>query len=122
MLVINLQNIEQLIFYDTKLRVLLPDLRHIIDQWLMSQRVPVLRSIKTSSLSDMITSLDQNHINILEKYFNDTVILDRIDYHIVKNVTLPLDADIEKDLVSCEEFNNFAIGRDVEQVYISFWR
>lgn len=122
MVLINLQNIEELIFLDNMVRTLLPDLRHIFDQWLLSKRVPTLRSLRLRSLMDMLNSLTNEHIRKLEEYYQDSLALDKIDYHIVRNVTLPLSFNADKELSDFVGYSNFIIGRDEEQVYISFWR
>ena len=122
MVLLNLQNIEELIFLDNMVRTLLPDLRHIFDQWLLSKRVPTLRSLRLRSLMDMLNSLSNEHIRKLEEYFQDSLALDKIDYHIVRNVTLPLSFNADKELSDSVGYSNFAISRNGDQVYICFWR
>ena len=122
MVLINLANIEELIFSDNNVRVLLSDLRHIFDQWLLSQRVPTLRSLRLRSFMDLINSLTKDHVRKLEEYFQDSIALDKLDYHIVKNVTLPLNFDANKELSDFVGFGSFSVSRDAEQIYISFWR
>lgn len=120
MIVINIKNIEELILRNSKIKEFLPDLRHIFDQWLLSVRIPFLRTTKLKSSIDLLNSLNSNHIKLLEDYFQDTIILDRLDYHIVKNVNLNLDSIKSKDLDF--DFGQFAISRNADQLYISFWR
>lgn len=122
MVLINLQNIEELIFFDNTAHALLSDLRHIFDQWLLSKRVPTLRSLRLRSLMDMLNSLNNEHIRKLEEYFQDSIALDKIDYHIVRNVTLPLGFNATKELSDFVSYGNFSISRDAEQIYISFWK
>lgn len=122
MVLLNLKNIEELIFLDSSVRTLLPDLRHIFDQWLLSKRVPTLRSLRLRSLMDMLNSLKNEHIRKLEEYFQDSLALDKIDYHIVRNATLSLDFNADKELLDYVGYGNFTISRNAEQVYISFWR
>lgn len=122
MLVINLSNVEDLIFRDVKVRSLLPDLRHIFDQWLMAQRIPYLRSIRRRSLMDFLNSLNNEHIIILEHHFQDSVVLAKIDYHIVRNLTAPV-LEFEKELNRLDSnFQNVAISRDGSSIYLSMWR
>ena len=122
MLVVNLQNVEELIFQDNNVRQLLPELRHLFDQWMLSKRIPSLRSLRLQSFMDLLNGLSADHIAKLEEYFEDGLVIDKLDYHIVKNLTLPLEFDPDKELVDCKGYNSFAVTRDAEQVYISFWR
>lgn len=122
MLIVNLQNVEDLIFRDAKVRSLLPDLRHIFDQWLLAQRIPYLRSIRSRSLMDFLNNLGDEHVAILEEHFQDSVVLAKIDYHIVRNLTAPI-LEFEKELNRLDSnFQNLAISRDKEFIYLSMWR
>lgn len=122
MLVINLSNVENLIFMDAKVRSLLPDLRHVFDQWLMAQRIPYLRSIRRRSLMDFLNSISDEHVAILEEHFQDSVVLAKIDYHIVRNLTAPI-MEFEKELNRLDSyFQNIAISRDESSTYLSMWR
>lgn len=122
MLLLNLQNVEGLIFSDEKIRSLLPELRPAFDQWLLSKRVPALRSLRLRSLMDVLNGLTGDQVIVLEEYFGDNIALDRLDYHVTKNVTLPLDFNSDKELADCVSYSNFAISRDEGRLYISFWR
>lgn len=122
MVFLNLQNIEELIFFDNTLRTLLSDFRHIFDQWLLSKRVPTLRSLRLRSLMDLMNGLKPEHVRKLEEYFQDSIALDKLDYHIVRNVTLPLNFNANKELSDVTGFSNLVVSRDEEQVYLSFWR
>lgn len=122
MVLLNLENVEELIFLDSTVRTLLPDLRHIFDQWLLSKRVPTLRSLRLRSLMDFLNSLTPTHVRKLEEYFHDSLALDKLDYRIVRNTTLPLGFNADKELSDFVGFGNFTMSRDAERVYISFWR
>jgi hypothetical protein len=122
MLILNLENIENLIFHDSKLRSLMPDLHHIFDQWLMAQRIPYLRSLRLRSLMDLLNNLNDEHIALLSSYFQDSVVLTKLDYHIVRNFTVPIN-EFERELNQLDSsFQNMTISRDEGSLYISFWR
>ncbi len=122
MLSINLQNIEELLLSDKHVKNMLPDLRHVFDQWLFSQKLPYLRSLRVRSQMDLLNGLTTEHLDKLEAYFQDTILLGKIDYHIVKNKTLPLDFIADRELSEFDGFGNLAISRDERQVYVSCWR
>ena len=42
MIVINLQNVEELIFFDKETYELFPDSKVYFDQWMLAQRIPSL--------------------------------------------------------------------------------
>jgi hypothetical protein len=123
MIVINLKNVEELIFQKAELRKLLPDLQHLFDQWHLSYRLPALGSLRTKSKLDLINLMSDEHIRVLEEYFQDSVVIDKLNYNIVKNILFPLDLERLGGLLSdVEGFANFTISRDVDKVYISMWR
>ncbi len=122
MLIINLQNIEDLIFRNTEVINLLVDLRHIFDAWLLANRIPFLRSQRTKALVDLLNALRNNHISLLEEYFKDVIVLDKIDYCVIKNISLPLEFNPDQELSSFENFGNFTLFREEDKIYISFWR
>lgn len=117
---LNLQNIEDILFMDKKIQRLFPEFRHYFDQWMISKRVPGMQTLGKKTLMDMLNSLDVEHLNKLEEYFNDKIILEKIDYHIVKNKVFTLD-----NMPEWCEFNDyidFCITRNKEDAKITFWR
>lgn len=123
MIVINLKNVEDLILKKAELRKLMPDLSHLFDQWHLSCRHPALRSMGTKAKLDLINMIGADHISVLNEHFQDSVILDKLNYDIVKNVSFPVDLDRLGGLLSnVEGFANLAISRDADYVYVSLWR
>lgn len=122
MLLLNIHNVEECIFNKPKVRNLLPDLRHVFDQWLLSSKIPTLRSLRMRSLMDLINSLTADHIEVLENYFQDKIVLDKLDYHIIKDLKLSLSFDPDKEFSNSSDFGNFAISRKADNLYICFWR
>jgi hypothetical protein len=122
MLLINLHNVEQMIFSDAECRALLPDLRHLFDQWMLSKRVPTLRSLRMRSLMDLINGLTSDHVRTLEEYFHDKIALDKLDYHIVRSLKLPLEFDPDREFADFSDYSEFVISRSADQLYVSFWR
>ena len=118
---INLNNIEELIFYDKKLCKLLPELKHCFDQWTLAKRFPELRPMGRRAIMDLLNSLENEHIAILENYFNTKITLDKLDYHLVKNYDFSLD-EAEEKLSEIKGFANFSSYRNGDRLYLSFWR
>lgn len=114
MLIINYQNIEELIFMNKHIHQHLPHLRHLIDQWVTSHRL-FMPYFKQQAKLDMLAKLPEN-IELLENFFNDTIIINSINQNITLNKTIPLDGEINED------FNNFTANRDEKCLYITFWR
>ena len=89
---------------------------------MIAQRIPYLRSIRRRSLMDFFNNLNSEHIALLEEFFHDTIVIAKIDYHIVSNYTLSI-TEAERELNQFDsDFQNLAISRDESSVYISMWR
>ena len=123
MIVINLQNVEELIFFDKETYELFPDSKVYFDQWMLAQRIPSLRSLGKRSVIDFLNSVTDEGIERLESYFEDSVTLELIDYHIVKTHSFNVE-DVEEKLnyTSTVGYNNFNVSRNKNIVNITFWR
>ena len=121
MMHINLQNVEQLIFTDKSLRLLLSDFQQFFDSWKVAQMVPSLRNLGKRSVLDFMNALQPQHVEILESYFGDIVVIDNLDYHIVKDIISDLD-DAEMTLSDFDGFVDVAAYRDENSIYICIWR
>jgi len=123
MIKINIKNIEQLVLQDVKVRDTLPEFRHLFDQWLLSYRIPALSNMKKQAMLDLLNSLDGAHLEKLARFFNDMVFVEKLDYHIVKNLEFFIDeTTIERDLTNYGSYNNIAISRNANYCYITLWR
>jgi len=117
---INLQNIEQLLFFDKKAQALLPEFRHFFDQWQLGQRIPGMKTLGQRSVLELLNSLNENHLRKLEEYYADTILLDKVDHRLVAHHEWPVD---EADgLCEFAGYRDFCLGRDKDRIYISFWR
>ena len=122
MIILNLDNVEELVFFDKALRTKLPKLKYIFDQWRLSKAIPAMRQIGKKNLMDFLNAVSQDHISIMSEYFGDEVRIDKLDYSIVKNVEYDL-GGMADGLNSCDDwFANFVVSRDSDRGYISFWR
>lgn len=123
MININLKNIEELVLKNPKAKSLFPDLRHLFDQWLMSYRFPALDTMRKQAIMDLLNSLDGTHIEKLARLLSDMVFIEKLDYHIVKNLNFPIDSfSIERELTNYDSYANIALSRSADQIYITMWR
>lgn len=123
MININLRNIEELVLKNVQTKSILPDLRHLFDQWLLSYRFPALNNMRKQAIMDLLNSLNGTHIEKLATLLGDMVIVEKLDYNIVKNISLFIDGfSIERELTNYDSYTNIAINRSADQVYLTFWR
>ena len=118
---INLKNIEEIIFFDKKLQLLLPEFRHFFDQWQLGQQIPGMKTLARRSVLDVLNALDKNHIKKLEEYFNESILIDKIDYKIIAH----FDTNIENEtqnLCNFVGYKEFCLHRNKDKISISFWR
>lgn len=121
---LNFSNIEELIFYDRTAQGLLPvELFSLFEQWRLAQKIPALRGLGKQAVLDVLNALTEEHILSLEEYFGEKITLEKLNYSVVKNLSLPLEEiDLCQELCELEGFDYFSTWRDEEKVYISFWR
>jgi hypothetical protein len=122
MLLLNLDNVEELIFQNREARKLLPEFRQLFDQWKLARMIPSMKNLGRRSVLDFLNSVESSHEKILGSLFGDEVQVDRMAYNIVNNQVFLLDS-AEKTLNEGSEwFTNFSLDRDGERLYVCFWR
>lgn len=114
---INLKNIEEQIFFNSEIKKLLPDFQNLFYQWEMSKTYPGFGNLGKNSLSKFMDSLERTHIDILEKYFGETVYIKNVNPNIVQDISL-------NNANLCESYNllDFCCYRDKDAVHLTFWR
>jgi len=122
MIVINLQNIETILFKNPEVKIILSDLRYIFDQWLLSYRLPALTRMRKQSLIDLLNILDGTHIEKLAKLFKNVVFIEKVQHRLVKNLDLPIMDSVENVLAECNGYKNIAISRNADKLSITFIR
>lgn len=116
---INLQNIEEQIFFDKKIHALLPEFRHYFDQWQLSKVYPGFGNLGSRSVVDLLNSIEAKHLRILEEYFGSSILLNKIDPKIVQNFQCSVD---DANLCEFSGYKDFCFFRDKNQMKITFWR
>jgi hypothetical protein len=119
MLIINLQNVRDLIVKDKKATSLLPEFKIFFDTWKFSLLSSTFKSLGEKALMDFLLALKPKHIEILEKYFNDSISINTVDYRVVKNRNFPLNKVEEFQM---DGYPYFSIYRDNSDLYITYWR
>lgn len=117
---LNLQNVEELIFYNNKIHSLLPELRHLFDQWKLGQTLPGLRTLAQRSILEFLNSLNDEQIKKLEEHFETTIIVDVLNYKLTSHYESSIDEAGE--LCKFSGYKEFALYRNKDQMYLSFWR
>jgi hypothetical protein len=120
-MILNLQNVEDLVFFDKKVWDTLPEFRPLFEQWALSKRVPGMQNLGKRSLIDFLNSLEKSHLDKLEEYFHDIIVLDKIDYHTVQNYNGKID-EIQSELCRFEGFVDFSAYRKGDQISLTFWK
>jgi hypothetical protein len=117
---INLKNIEEIFFFDKKLQELLPEFRHLFDQWTLSQRAVGLKALGQSSVLELLSKLNDSHKKKIEKYFDKEIFINKLNYKLVDHY----DCHIESAEKLCEfsDFKDFCIYRKDNNISITFWR
>jgi hypothetical protein len=83
----------------------------------------MLRSFAKTAILDFLNQLQDSHIEALENYFGERIVVEKLNYNIVYNVKLPIsETDLCKNLCDIVGFNYYSMWRDDSYVYISFWR
>ena len=117
---INIQNVEDVIFYDSEVWKKIPDLIHLRDQWRMSKISPILRAMGKKALLDFLKISKNTHEKALSLHFGQAVTIDRIDRHLVKNLELSIGEDFSME--SDESYTGFSTYRKEDKLYITFLR
>ena len=119
MIILNINNVEDLIFYDSNIKKLLPEFTDMFRQWAFTKEYVGFRQLTKRTICDFLEALQESDIVILERYFGTKVSIDKMDYRTVKNVELDPDyAELEIQ----EDGFNFSIYRNKDRLYATFWR
>ena len=122
MLNLNFLNVEELVFYDQELQKLFPAYMYsIFEQWKISQRVPYLKSLGKQAVLDFLNNINDEQIQLLETYFNEKIIVEKLNYSIAINLKVPL-SEVCDSLCTLDGFNNLSTWQDDSNLYITAWR
>lgn len=119
----NFSNAEELIFYDQQVQKVLPaHMFSIFEQWRLAQRMSFLKQLGRQAILDFLNGVTDDDLAILEEYFGEKIIVEKLNYRIVTHIAVPLDSDVCQVLCDIEGFNYFSTWRDENNLYMTLWR
>ncbi len=118
---INLKNIEEIIFYNSEVWKIIPELSQYYSNWMMSKNVPGLRDLGKRTLLKFLQDINQESVSKLELFFKEPIMLNKINDNVVTNIETRLE-DIEKHICSLERYEDMCITRKEYNVSITTWR
>ncbi|CAE7860279.1 unnamed protein product [Symbiodinium microadriaticum] len=60
------------------------------EQWKMGKQMPFLKQIGKSAMLDFLNNLNDEHISILEEYFGERVVVERLDYSVATSIEVTM--------------------------------
>lgn len=121
MIIINFNSAENLIFENKKAQEILPNFRFLFNQWAMGKQMPSLKFLCKRSILDLINSLTDEDIKLLEGFFGEKIEVKKLEYNIVKTLTCKI-SELSYELERLEWKGNFSMYRKNDIVYLLFWR
>jgi len=121
MLTINLENIEELVFYNKAVQQVLPEFSNTFHTWGLGKRVPALSGLCQKAIFEFFDGLTDEHIERLEKYFKTEVKVVKTDPHLVKNGEFYLEC-AQCEVNEFDGYENWTVWRDADRLYILSWR
>lgn len=120
MITLDFTNVQELVFKDADLQLLLIECQSLFHQWKLGQNIPSLRPMGQKAVLDFLNRLTSEQIKVLENYWKDSVKIERLDYALIKNYELKISES--------EQINNLNVDgeivlyRDASTLYISSWK
>lgn len=121
MIFLSINNIEDLIFNDKKIRPLLPKYKYLFDSFDLSKVSPSLRQLGVRCLNDFLKQIKQDDLKIIENYLNQKIEISDLNLDLVKNISSDIDC-AELELPSFYNCIDIAIYRNKNEVKISLWK
>lgn len=125
MVYLNFSNIEKLVFENEEVRQVLPvQYFSFFEQWKLGRMVPMLKQIGRMAMIDLLNALTDEDVALLDDFFGDRVVVEKLNYHAVENIVVPLKDSqyVCQKLCEITQFMYFSTWRDENYLYISLWR
>jgi hypothetical protein len=121
MLVLDFSNAPRIVFGDPVLRGRLPEFQSLYDSWLSSRRASALRQQGNKAVMDFLAAVEPRHLEVISGHVGEEVRVEKLDYHIVKDVKIPI-VNLGDALNAPGGYVNFAVTRDATDATVCFWR
>lgn len=120
-MILSINNVEKIIFYDKKVQQTLPELSHIFDKWTLGVRTGI-NSIAKDAMLDFLNKITPDQQDRLGSYFDSPVTVQKINSCLVK--LLETDVYHLEDNLNVEEdfLRNVTIAREGDSIYLCLWR
>ena len=118
MLKLNLENVEERVFYNKPLRKLLPEFKSLFAQW---DNLLMTSGTRKKVVADFLNQITAKQVAVLSGYFGSEVRIEKLDYHIVKHYDFAPDG-AESRLCEIRGILGFTVSRDADHIYLSTWR
>jgi len=121
MLTINLQNVEELVFYNKALQQALPDFSNTFQTWSLGKRLSALSFLSQKAVFEFLDGLTDDHVRKLEDHFGTEVRIVKTDPHLVKCGEFDLEC-AQCELNEFDGYENWFVWRDANKLYMMSWR
>lgn len=119
MLLINLHNIEEIVFRNKALHQKLPVIKPYIDRWLVSKQRPELRVAGKDAVLKLL-SLLSHHIEALEEFFGNKVVVDKINVRKSNHFKCNLD-ELDAEMNALPKNVHLCIHREGDYIHCTYW-
>lgn len=119
--ILDINNVEQLVFNNKKVIASLPQHKQIFDSWLLSKRVPSFRNLEQKSIMDFLEKVTEEELEIISIVNN--VEIDNVSKTFAR--TLKIKAKPEQLallLQGVSNFEGFCCYRNKEEVKVFLWK
>ncbi len=112
-----------MVFFNSELKKLLSDdFQTTFNSWALSQKDPALRAFAQKMLILFVNQVKEKHIKIMSEYFNEEVVVERINTNVATHSEFSIHEAEEKLRSQPILKEAFFAYREGEQLYLSFWR
>ncbi len=118
---IGLNNVEEVVLTDSRLRSLLPDLQSYFDTWLLGQHFAGMKSLASRTKLDLLHAIQPEHLAVISKYLGREVSIRTFDSNVVTSCDCVV-GGILPCLDGLEEYAEIVLHRKGDDIRITAWR
>lgn len=118
--ILDLNNVEQLVFNNKKVIASLPQHKQIFDNWLLSKRVPAFRNLEQKSCFDFLQNVTEEELEIISIINNMEI--DKVE-SLARSVKINAKPEqLEMLLNRVSNFDGFCCYRNKDEVQVYLWK